>query len=563
MFFALKNIESEFSEQLVLLAESLMDMGKVSNPKKIEKNLWLMEVRQDDELTFEVEIQISGKKIKAFTCDCENFSANKKCDHSVAGMLQLRKSQNLKALKKRTEQRPKSTAPKKLNISSVLNNVSHDELKEFIRAYSRKDKRFSLAIKAKFANAVKLEDSKEKYIQLLNATLTAVRKTNGTINYSGTLQVRKVVSDVLDHLEDALALEHYREVVDMLQAILEKIIPIIRLTAPNEKILAQMIAQTLESLKELTRQKLPQDLKKELWEFCLKELNKSTYRKHQIQQLLYDNLFTLTNEKKKAVQVLEKIDLLLSEQTNRETAIPLLLFKFGLLEKHQPKALDKFIEAHLNEKEILMAAIEKTFHQKDFSKTKQLVNKGLADQKLIKVKNTLNEYLLKIAIATNQKKDIIHYARIRFFNTLDFSYFKILKSTIDKKWKSELKIIIDELESTPYHPKKKNIFAEIYASENLPHELFTYIKKIRSLELLQQYDDQLLEYSKQDVYVLYEDLLVSYLQSHIGRKASERIRIILFHLKKIGANKLVHRLIKEFKTEYKERHTLMEELAYF
>ena len=563
MLFALKNIESEFSEQLVLLAESLVDMGKVTTPRLIEKKLWSMEVDMDNDLKFEVEIQLSGKKAKAFTCDCGNFASDQKCEHIVAGLLQLRKFQNLKELKKRTEQRPKSTAPKKLNISSVLNNVSHDELKEFIRAYSRKDKRFSLAIKAKFANAVQLENSKDKYIQLLNATISAVRKNDGTINYSGTLQIRKVVVDVLDHVDDALALEHYGEVGDMIQAIFEKIIPIIRLTAPHEKIMAQVIEKTLQSQKELIQKKLPQDLKNELWKFSLNEMNKSTYRKHHIQQQLYENIFGLTIEKKKAVLVLEKVDELLPEMVDRDSRIPLLLMKFDLLKKFQPKQLDNFIQSHLKEREILMAAIESSYLQNEFSTAKQLALKGLESQKLVVVKNEIYEYLLKIAQQTNKTKEIIQYARIRFFDTLEFKYYQILKNNISKNWTKELKSIIEELESAPYHPKKKHIFADIYSIENKPQELFTYIKKIRSLELLQEYDELLLDHFQQDVYVLYEDLIVSYLQSHVGRKASEKIRTILFHLKKIGAKKLVHRLVKEFKTEYKERHTLMEELAYF
>ena len=558
MLFALKNIESEFSEQVVLSAEFLLDLGKVGIPKTIEKQLWLIEVQQTEELIFEVEVQMSGKKAKAYTCDCENFSLNKTCQHLVAGLLQLRKHFYLKELKKRTKDRPKSNAPKKLNISSVLNNVSHDELKEFIRAYARKDNRFSLAIKAKFANAVHLENSKDKYSQLLNSTLTAVRKPNGTINYSGVLQIKKVVNDVLDHVDDALALEHYKEVAAMLQAIFEKIIPVIRTTSPNEKIIAELIKNSLSSLKNLIQNKIPQELKNKLWEFCLNELNKSSYRKYEIQQPLYEIVFSLTNEAEKGNLLLEKIDGLLVDISERNSRIPLLLLKFSALEKFKPKALNDFIEQHLNESEILITAIEKTYDRGDFSKAKKLATKGLESQHAIIIKNELQEYLLKIAQQTGKKKEIIKLAKIRFFLTLEFKYFQILKETIDKNWNKELESIINELESTPYHPRKKIIFAKIYSSENKPQELFSYIKKIRSLELLQEYDEQLLEYSKQDVYILYEDLIISYLQSHIGRKASEKIRVILFHFKKIGAKKLVHRLFKEFKTEYKERHTLME-----
>ena len=94
-------------------------------------------------------------------------------------------------------------------------------------------------------------------------------------------------------------------------------------------------------------------------------------------------------------------------------------------------------------------------------------------------------------------------------------------------------------------------------------ELINYIQKIRSLDLLEKYDLQLLEEYKEEVYTLYEDFLDSYLKSHLGPKTSIKIRDIFYHFKKIGAQKLVRKLSKQFREQYPERHTLMDELAVF
>ena len=94
-------------------------------------------------------------------------------------------------------------------------------------------------------------------------------------------------------------------------------------------------------------------------------------------------------------------------------------------------------------------------------------------------------------------------------------------------------------------------------------ELIDFIKKNRSLDLLEKYDVQLIEDFKEEIFELYEDLLDGYLRNHLGRQTSTKIRDIFYHLKKIGAKKLVYKLAKQYREEYPERHTLMEELNVF
>jgi hypothetical protein len=83
------------------------------------------------------------------------------------------------------------------------------------------------------------------------------------------------------------------------------------------------------------------------------------------------------------------------------------------------------------------------------------------------------------------------------------------------------------------------------------------------LDLLENYDVQLIESFRKEVFNLYEDLLDGYLRNHLGRRTSTKIRDIFYHLKKIGAKKLVYKLVKQYRDEYPERHTLMEELNMF
>ena len=194
MNFEIKNIESFFPEKVVEQAEALLHEGLVQGIVYLEKKIWTMRVGESyeelkDGKAFEVEIQLTGKKVKRVTCDCDffqqNLSAKKNhCKHIVAGLFALLKHLLKKEIEKQKASRTTSFKHKKLTTVSVLNSVDSDALKNFVRAYARTDKKFALSLKARFAHAVEVENDKEKYLQLLQATFSSVITSKDKIRYN-------------------------------------------------------------------------------------------------------------------------------------------------------------------------------------------------------------------------------------------------------------------------------------------------------------------------------------------------------------------------------------------
>lgn len=573
MNFEIKNIESFFPENLILEAERLIHQGLIQGLISLEKNLWTLKVAETDTQLqenewFEVEIQLTRKKVKAFTCECDFYQKDKSlknhsCKHIVGGLFFLRKRLLQKELEKQKSAQSSPTKHKKLTTVAILNSVNPESLKNFVRAYARTDKKFAIALKARFAHTVQVEDNREKYFQLLQSTFNAVKNAKDKITYQGFQQVQIVIKDILEQIDDFIALENYSEANSILQAIVLKLSPNIKRAENYQDRMVALLVLAFEKLDTLVKKPLAPELKKEIWKFCLDEFDSREHKKYQTQIHFFKLLLELTTEKKHADMLITKIDEQLEYTYEKKKKGELLLVKMKLITRFNKNELSAFIKENLEESEVLLAAIKNGILQENFKEAKDLALLGLASQKSVLVKNELDDLLLNIALKTEHLQDIVTYSRKRFLITYESHYYQILKNSFTQNWATEVESILEIIKKQPYTPNKKETLALIYSKEKMNLELLNYIKKIRSLELLEKYDLQLVDDFKKEINELYEDFLESYLRNHLGRQTSQKIRDLFFHLRKIGAEKLVRKLARQYREQYPERHTLMEELAIF
>lgn len=569
MNFEIKNIESNFPEEIIEQAEALLMEGLVYGITYLEKKIWSLKVAESYEdlntdRAFEVEIQLSGKKVKNWTCECDFFQQNKYCKHIVASLFALRKHLlEAELAKQKNSIRATPAKHKRLTTISVLNSVDPEALKNFVRAYARTDKKFALSLKARFAHTVEVENDKEKYLQLLQATFSAVITTKDKIKYNSLQQIHALITDILDHVDDAIALDHYSEASDILQAIIIKLSPNIKRAENHEDKILALLHSAFSYLDDLIKKDLPPELKREIWQFCFDKFDGKEHRKYGTNVHFLTAILNLTDDNKNAMVLLKKLEQEIVHTFDHKKKGSLLLFKMKIIQRFQKDSFNTFIEENLQEPEVLLAAIKQSFEQQKYTDARQLALKGLDSQKNVNVLNELDDLLLNIALKTENKSDITLYARKRFLVTFEFHFYQILKNITTAGWKKLVKSIIDDIENQPFSPQKKNTLAKLYAEEKMNKHLIEFIQKNRSLDLLEQYDLQLIDEFKPDVYNLYEELLDGYLRNHLGRQTSTKIRDIFYHLRNIGAQKLVYKLTKRYREQYADRHTLMEELAMF
>ncbi len=560
MNFSLQHIENHLDEESLLHGEQLLQDGKVMHLHEAEKHLWLAQV--EDERTLEVEVKISPSKVTAASCECDRFLREKKCGHIAATLLQLRQEINKKPKPIRPQPTNMEDAPRRLTTGVVLEQISHSDLVAFVKQFAKTNRNFAIALKTRFAPDVTDMDSKEKYLQLLDTTISAARRPDRTFNHRGSNSIYKILLEIEQQMEDAILQRHLAEAVVMAQSIIEKITPLLRKVQSLQDELRQQIRSAFDILRQVLALLPPPGLRESIWEYGVTEGAKLIYRSSQVDQYFFKLLLPMAEEPVKAEQLLE----LQEEQITRyyfekRPLAPALLQKLTLLEKlGKTEEIQQFINRYLATEEILYYAVRQAMQQNDFRRAKLLANSALENGVSKSIAAEMEEVLLQVAAEEGDMDSLRTFAERRLMATLNVFYYQMLKKAIVTNWNIEHQRLLVNIRQLPYSTGKQRLIAAIYKEEEQYNDLSEHLQHVKSLDLTREFGYTLLDYDKELAYKLYHIVFHHYLKNHIGRKPSEKIRAIIRQLYELNAEALAERLIENLRTEFPERHSLMEEL---
>ena len=559
MNFLLQKLESHIDEDALIEGGNLLEAGAVDNLFELEKHLWLASVEG-----YEVELKISPSKVLGGTCECERFIEEGMCEHLAAVMMSLRRKQQAQKQKKEKAKK-EPLGPRKLTTGIVLDNVSLEELSEFVRDYAKANRNFAIALKARFASTVSDIDSKEKYMQLLDSTIKAVRKPDRSISVRGSQRLIKVLDELHQQAGHAFLERHFLELAFICQSIIEKVTPILKKAKGQQRELQQDIIRAFDNLHRMLEKGPAPTLLQSLWNYCLQEYNKLSYRTNGIDLHFFKLMVHLAQDHGQQETLLEALRLYIDKyQEEGRPLAPLLLIQLSALEK--AGRIDEarhLMESNIMQPDVLLYAIQQAIAKGQMPRVKALAITGLRFGLPQEVKARLEEMLLQLAEKDEEGEEINRYALRRFLDTQNFAYFTKARAAAGAEWPQQVEETLVYFQQLPYAPSRRNTIARILAEEGLHDRLMDYAEQVQSLDLLQEFAPYLIKEYRERLLELYRKLLTDFLRNHLGRKTSQRIREALQRLHEIGAGDLAVLLVEEFRNQYPERHSLMEELALF
>lgn len=560
--FLLQELELNLEESIFLQGDQLVDYDKVLRLQEIERHLWIAEV--EDSQLFEVEIKISPSKVLAYTCDCDRFQSEGICQHIVAVLIKIRRKKNVAREKKAAKPKRKSTH-KKLTTNIILEQVSNEELQAFVRQYAKTNRSFAIALKTRFASNVSSLDSKEKFSQLLESAINHNRKPDRSISMRGSQKILKVLAELQAQIEDAIALEHYHEAISIAQSIIEKTSPIIKKLSHNREIISDNITEAFDAFNKIAQLNRAPALREAIWNYCLEESDKIIYRASNVDHYFFKILLQLSESKEDGEILIQALEHQIAKYKKEQRPLStILLTQINVLEKMgSKKDVKQLINDNLDQPDVLFFAIHQSLQKKDWKKAKLLAQEGMKMKSLKDERFKLEQILLQISRNEGNSKAIAKYARSIFLRTMEIGSYRLLKENFDQDWTEEYKKLVQQITALPFSERRRDIIASMHLEEDNQNALLEYLQKTGSIDLLIGFDASLFPEFKEELRELYQKLLTGYLKNHLGRKTSQRIRDCMQHLKEIGQDRLAEELVENFRSEYPERHTLMEELAYF
>lgn len=209
-------LESEIPEVLFTKAEGLLDQNLIVARKSQERNLLLFQCE-----SHEIEVLVSPKYVKKYTCDCNHFKTGKFCAHIAGSLLLIRKNRQEKQARKKIEAKPKSTLSK-ITIDSIIEHIDHKILLAFMKQYARKNTKFDTALKVNFARRIPVNDVNAKYKNILDKILRPLTGVNESYTVPSINYFVKHGQELFEQYKDAISLQSYVEAATIITLLIKK-----------------------------------------------------------------------------------------------------------------------------------------------------------------------------------------------------------------------------------------------------------------------------------------------------------------------------------------------------
>ena len=198
---------------------------------------------------------------------------------------------------------------------------------------------------------------------------------------------------------------------------------------------------------------------------------------------------------------------------------------------------------------------------KKWQQVKEFASTGLEQNFGKSLNIVLYQFLYQVAIETKNDKAISEYGQLLYLQTYDNQYLDPQLEKLNKKEQTAfLKNLLSQIEKADFHTMRKEAIADIYLRLDNIDSLIAYIKKIKSLDLLNKVMPLLLKDYSAKLKSLYTFLISDYLSYHLGPVPAQKVKSILLSLRRAGAHNIVQHISGHLIKEFPERGALQEEL---
>jgi hypothetical protein len=557
MKIPLNEFEQLIDEIILKRGLSYFKGGAITDFSEISNGEYEVIVSGTEEYT--VQLEINNNIITEHNCDCP-YDMGPICKHIVAVIFHLQQDKlelNQPSTSKPIKKKTKSVSQQ---VKELLKEISHKELIEFVQENSKKDKKFRNYFLASFGH-LSQNQSKEFYQKQIHSILQTAAGRDGWIGWSDMKYVVNTTEPFLENAEKYLANNNFENVFFISTALLEEMTEAFQYGDDSNGDLGYFIESAMELLSNLTKEKIPTQLKQEIFEYCISAFKQKLFDGWDWHLGMLHIACELVEQERGVDIILSCLDTINGEY-ERERAQS---FKLNLLRKFKDqKEVEKYINKHISNSSIRTIEIEKAFKSKNFERVVNLSKDGIkCDEKdkpgLVKV---WYNWLLKVSQSEKDTSKIIKYSRFLFIDNFhpEQDYYKILKNNIeDEKWHPFLEEIIKEIT-----PKQRWTYTElirkIYIKEEWWDRLFLILKQNLSMENIEQNEQYLSKDYSSELIELYSERIINYVEKYIGRNHYQTACRYLRRMKKLGGKEKVNELIELFRKQYPQRRALMDEL---
>ncbi len=514
---------------------------------------------------YTVQLSIKNDVITDYVCDCP-YDLGPVCKHVAAVIFYLQ--QDTLKLKVKTKNEtsvlPPKTPKRKTKsekVDELLEKVTHDELKQFVREIASHNTAFRNLVLSSFVQH-NTNESKALYAKQIKSILRSATGRNGFIDWSASRHVGIAVGNLLESARKQMDNHNYRSAVFISTAVMEQMAEALQYSDDSNGDIGGCVYEAFEMLSQMANEPLDEPVRKLIIEYCLTAFDSKIYKGWDWHIGMLSIASSLLKTEEETVRILGQIDQAQKSEYEREQA---QLIKFEILLKIKgEKEAWKYLEQNITNSDLRREAIRKALANKNFEKAVTIARDGINYNKDDSPGLAMEWYdwLLKIAQAQGDTENIINYARYLFIDNFrnEQDYYQILKDHVNpESWNSFIEALIRDILTKKRWPDT-GLIANIYIKEAWWNRLMELVRKTPNLNTIEHYEKYLARSYSDEIIELYSGAIIEFLKYNVGRGYYKTSCRYLRRMIKLGGREKTNGLIFYLRAEYPQRKALMEEL---
>jgi len=571
MNLTLKNLKNQISDKIVQRGYAYFTDGLVDDLEETKSGNWQAFVEGSD--IYHIKISLKNDAIENYSCDCP-YDGGPVCKHIVAVLyaiqgeindgVEIIKSEN----KKDNKSNNKEHSGKELFLE-ILNKIKEEDLKNFIKEYSSHNKEFKNMLLARFST-LSNKDGKEKYFQLVRNAIKSGKGRDGFIDYYTVSKVFNPIYELLNQAKKMVAELNYTDAFAIAQSVVEEVVPAMSEMDDSNGEAGGAVDEAFEIIHNIAQLDVAPQFKDTMFDYCLSECKKIKYSDFGYDDNFLNLLVELATDTEKETKCLKLLDELLRINYSEWDTIKLIELKVSLLKnRNKTEQAQTLVLENIHIKQFRATIVNDAIERKEYETAKKLILEGIEIETRkghLGSAISWNEKLLEIAQTTRDIGAVRELSKLLFKEKhYDFKYYKILKSTYSaEEWKIIIEQFIKEIQERKQYGwgySSAATIAQIFIQEAYWKRLLTLVQLNSFLEFIEHYDNYLMERYPSEMLAVYTQAVRTYAEKNIGRDKYIVVARVLKKMQKMENGKeLVKNIISSFKTQYKMRRAMMEEL---
>ncbi len=552
--------EQHIDETILGRGLSYFENGRVDEPEEISPGMYETQVEGSEVYT--VQLTLANRIITDYACDCP-YDMGPICKHVVALIFYLQQDEICQLQRaKSTKQRQQTSKPKTVTqrIEEVLDKVSHEELKQFVRDKSVANPPFRNLFLAAFAQ-YSAEAPKEFYVKQVKAILRAASDRHGFIDWSSTHKVGNEIDELLASAQKQIDNGQPKSAILMATAVMEQLLAAFEFADDSDGELGGCIDAAFQLLTALA-QKPPEEIRKMILDYCLTAFARRTYSGWDWHM---DMLTLAASLVKTEVEVARIFELIESVYHSKNEIERIQKVKYTLLWQTRGESVaEAYLTENLENPAFRRLALQKALDNKNYERATVLATDGVK-QDLSYRRRPVGEWhrwLLQIALAQHHTPQIVEYARLLFLNNIGDrpAHYQLLKQHVNPaKWRSFVEDLLAEIAADKQWVDTA-LMADIFISEAWWERLLELVEASPRLDVLDRYAQHLAKEYPDELVELYAEAVLTYMERSTSRSHYQEACRYIRKIIKLGAKRRAHEVIAFLRAKYPRRKALLEEL---